>query len=90
MAGYFWEASHLEVNCVSFCLFITPELLFGHYLLYYFRVFERQIGSNKYSVSKHLAQITYELKFNTYVLLLYMSFAEIISHVLNFHYDANF
>ncbi|KAK4581061.1 hypothetical protein RGQ29_024644 [Quercus rubra] len=28
----------------------TPELLFGLYLLYYFRVFERQIGSNKYSV----------------------------------------
>jgi membrane associated rhomboid family serine protease len=31
----------------------TPELLFGLYLLYYFRVFERQIGSNKYSVSNH-------------------------------------
>ncbi|XP_042482500.1 rhomboid-like protein 20 [Macadamia integrifolia] len=28
----------------------TPELMFGLYLLYYFRVFERQIGSNKYSV----------------------------------------
>ncbi|XP_031115708.1 rhomboid-like protein 20 [Ipomoea triloba] len=28
----------------------TPELIFGAYLLYYFRVFERQIGSNKYSV----------------------------------------
>ncbi|XP_050226303.1 rhomboid-like protein 20 [Mercurialis annua] len=28
----------------------TPELLFGLYLLYYFRVFERQIGSNKCSV----------------------------------------
>uniref|UniRef100_A0A1D1ZIZ4 Ubiquitin-associated domain-containing protein 2 n=1 Tax=Anthurium amnicola TaxID=1678845 RepID=A0A1D1ZIZ4_9ARAE len=28
----------------------TPELAFGLYLLYYFRVFERQIGSNKYSV----------------------------------------
>ncbi|KAK6944466.1 Peptidase S54, rhomboid domain, partial [Dillenia turbinata] len=28
----------------------TPELIFGLYLLYYFRVFERQIGSNKYSV----------------------------------------
>jgi hypothetical protein len=25
--------------------------MFGLYLLYYFRVFERQIGSNKYSVS---------------------------------------
>ncbi|KAI4300896.1 hypothetical protein L6164_034223 [Bauhinia variegata] len=28
----------------------TPELMSGLYLLYYFRVFERQIGSNKYSV----------------------------------------
>ncbi|XVE60964.1 hypothetical protein DITRI_Ditri06bG0003000 [Diplodiscus trichospermus] len=28
----------------------TTELMFGLYLLYYFRVFERQIGSNKYSV----------------------------------------
>ncbi|KAJ6408355.1 hypothetical protein OIU84_011633 [Salix udensis] len=28
----------------------TPEMIFGLYLLYYFRVFERQIGSNKYSV----------------------------------------
>nr|XP_009414212.1 PREDICTED: rhomboid-like protein 20 isoform X1 [Musa acuminata subsp. malaccensis] len=27
-----------------------PELVAGFYLLYYFRVFERQIGSNKYSV----------------------------------------
>ncbi|KAG6743692.1 hypothetical protein POTOM_052393 [Populus tomentosa] len=28
----------------------TPEMMFGLYLLYYFRVFERQIGSNKYLV----------------------------------------
>ncbi|XP_074320561.1 rhomboid-like protein 20 [Silene latifolia] len=28
----------------------TPELMFGLFLLYYFRVFERQMGSNKYSV----------------------------------------
>ncbi|XP_054790103.1 rhomboid-like protein 20 [Prosopis cineraria] len=28
----------------------TPESMFGLFLLYYFRVFERQIGSNKYSV----------------------------------------
>lgn len=28
----------------------TPELIFGATLLYYFRVFERQIGSNKYAV----------------------------------------
>ncbi|KAF8398217.1 hypothetical protein HHK36_017143 [Tetracentron sinense] len=33
-----------------FTLSSTPELMFGLYLLYYFRVFERQIGSNKYSV----------------------------------------
>jgi membrane associated rhomboid family serine protease len=29
----------------------TTELIFGAALLYYFRVFERQIGSNKYAVS---------------------------------------
>ncbi|KAI8547905.1 hypothetical protein RHMOL_Rhmol07G0231700 [Rhododendron molle] len=34
----------------NFAFSSTPELLFGLYLLYYFRVFERQIGSNKYSV----------------------------------------
>ncbi|CAN7103101.1 unnamed protein product [Brassica rapa subsp. narinosa] len=34
----------------SFAFSSTPELLFGVYLLYYFRVFERQIGSNKHSV----------------------------------------
>lgn len=28
----------------------SPELIFGVALLYYFRVFERQIGSNKYAV----------------------------------------
>ncbi|XP_042425092.1 rhomboid-like protein 20 [Zingiber officinale] len=28
----------------------SPELIIGLYLIYYFRVFERQIGSNKYSV----------------------------------------
>jgi membrane associated rhomboid family serine protease len=28
----------------------TTELLFGLYLLYYFRLFERQIGSNKFTV----------------------------------------
>lgn len=35
----------------TFAFSSTPELMFGLYLLYYFRVFERQIGSNKYSVS---------------------------------------
>ncbi|MCO5578967.1 hypothetical protein L7F22_032818 [Adiantum nelumboides] len=35
----------------SSCIFSsTPELIFGLYLVYFFRVFERQIGSNKYSV----------------------------------------
>ncbi|KAJ4971962.1 hypothetical protein NE237_005061 [Protea cynaroides] len=34
----------------GFAFSSTPELMFGLYLLYYFRVFERQIGSNKYSV----------------------------------------
>ncbi|XP_074306764.1 rhomboid-like protein 20 [Silene latifolia] len=33
-----------------FAFMSTPELMFGLFLLYYFRVFERQIGSNKYSV----------------------------------------
>ena len=33
------------------CIFSsTPELIFGLYLIYYFRIFERQIGSNKYTV----------------------------------------
>ncbi|KAH7845279.1 hypothetical protein Vadar_000287 [Vaccinium darrowii] len=34
----------------NFAFSSTPELIFGVYLLYYFRVFERQIGSNKFSV----------------------------------------
>lgn len=34
----------------AFAFSSTPEMMFGLYLLYYFRVFERQIGSNKYSV----------------------------------------
>ncbi|KAJ1285858.1 hypothetical protein BS78_03G310400 [Paspalum vaginatum] len=34
----------------SFAFSSTPELIFGAALLYYFRVFERQIGSNKYAV----------------------------------------
>ncbi|KAH9310168.1 hypothetical protein KI387_038079, partial [Taxus chinensis] len=34
----------------AFVFSSTSELTFGLYLLYYFRVFERQIGSNKYSV----------------------------------------
>ncbi|VVB02922.1 unnamed protein product [Arabis nemorensis] len=34
----------------TFAFSSTPELFFGLYLMYYFRVFERQIGSNKHSV----------------------------------------
>ncbi|XP_044505583.1 rhomboid-like protein 20 [Mangifera indica] len=42
---------HLWKLIVSgFAFSSAPELMFGLYLLYYFRVFERQIGSNKYSV----------------------------------------
>ncbi|KAK1318117.1 hypothetical protein QJS10_CPB04g00483 [Acorus calamus] len=34
----------------TFAFSSTPELVFGLGLLYHFRIFERQIGSNKYSV----------------------------------------
>ncbi|CAN0907958.1 Rhomboid-like protein 20 [Linum grandiflorum] len=40
----------LKLIASVFAFSSTPELLFGLGLLYYFRVFERQIGSNKYSV----------------------------------------
>ncbi|CAN1173527.1 Rhomboid-like protein 20 [Linum perenne] len=40
----------LKLIASVFAYSSTPELLFGLGLLYYFRVFERQIGSNKYSV----------------------------------------
>ncbi|XP_057546034.1 rhomboid-like protein 20 [Amaranthus tricolor] len=39
-----------KVIVSTFAFTSTPEMMFGLYLLYYFRVFERQIGSNKYSV----------------------------------------
>ncbi|CAN1338224.1 Rhomboid-like protein 20 [Linum perenne] len=39
----------LKLIASVFAFSSTPELLFGLGLLYYFRVFERQIGSNKYS-----------------------------------------
>ncbi|XP_071737600.1 rhomboid-like protein 20 [Rutidosis leptorrhynchoides] len=46
-----WKKLQLWKLIVSvFSFSSTPELMFGAYLLYYFRVFERQIGSNKYSV----------------------------------------
>ncbi|XP_015866381.1 rhomboid-like protein 20 [Ziziphus jujuba] len=47
----------------------TPELIFGLYLLYYFRVFERQIGSNKYSVFI-LFSLTVALLFEVFALAL--------------------
>ncbi|KAK2652079.1 hypothetical protein Ddye_011935 [Dipteronia dyeriana] len=47
----------------------APELMFGLYLLYYFRVFERQIGSNKYSVFI-LFSITFSLLFEVLTLAL--------------------
>ncbi|XP_042400850.1 rhomboid-like protein 20 [Zingiber officinale] len=34
----------------TFAFSSTPEMIFGLYLLYYFRVFERQIGSNKHTI----------------------------------------
>lgn len=52
----------------------TPELMFGLYLLYYFRVFERQIGSNKYSVSNHLVWTTHEFDFYVLYTLLYHTY----------------
>ncbi|KAK0598404.1 hypothetical protein LWI29_034328 [Acer saccharum] len=47
----------------------APELMFGLYLLYYFRVFERQIGSNKYSVFI-LFSVTFSLLFEVLTLAL--------------------
>ncbi|XP_072976363.1 rhomboid-like protein 20 [Typha angustifolia] len=45
------ENFHIWRICASvFAFSSTPELIFGLCLLYYFRVFERQIGSNKYTV----------------------------------------
>ncbi|XP_037493011.1 rhomboid-like protein 20 [Jatropha curcas] len=46
----FWKLRIWKLLASVFAFSSTPELLFGLYLLYYFRVFERQIGSNKYSV----------------------------------------
>ncbi|KAL3698234.1 hypothetical protein R1sor_012310 [Riccia sorocarpa] len=34
----------------NFIVSTSPELIFGLYLIYFFRVFERQLGSNKYTV----------------------------------------
>ncbi|XP_024316034.1 rhomboid-like protein 20 isoform X4 [Brachypodium distachyon] len=46
-----YEKLHIWKLITSlFAFSSTPELIFGVALLYYFRVFERQIGSNKYAV----------------------------------------
>lgn len=48
--GIFKQLRFWRIVASQFAFSSTPELVFGIYLLYYFRVFERQIGSNKYSV----------------------------------------
>jgi len=47
----------------------TPELIFGAALLYYFRVFERQIGSNKYAVSNFVLK-AFDMQFIDHHLLM--------------------
>ncbi|KAH9317867.1 hypothetical protein KI387_019636, partial [Taxus chinensis] len=54
----------------AFVFSSTPELVFGLYLLYYFRVFERQIGSNKYSVFV-LFSIIFTICFELIVLVVF-------------------
>jgi len=49
----------------------TPELIFGAALLYYFRVFERQIGSNKYAVSNFVLK-AFDMQFIDHHLLMLM------------------
>ncbi|KAG6744689.1 hypothetical protein POTOM_051326 [Populus tomentosa] len=46
----FWNPHLWKLILSVFAFSSTPEMMFGLYLLYYFRVFERQIGSNKYLV----------------------------------------
>lgn len=54
----------------SSCIFSsTPELIFGLYLVYFFRVFERQIGSNKYSVFLVFSTIVTTVLNVTYLLV---------------------
>lgn len=45
-----WQLWRLFPASVAF--HSLPELLFGLYLIYFFRLFERQLGSNKFSVSR--------------------------------------
>ncbi|KAG0500799.1 hypothetical protein HPP92_000871 [Vanilla planifolia] len=59
----------LRVFASIFAFSSLQELMFGLYLLYYFRVFERQIGSNKYSVFV-LFSLTSSLFFMVIVLAL--------------------
>ncbi|KAH9621647.1 hypothetical protein KSS87_003125 [Heliosperma pusillum] len=50
MQDIFEKPKIWKIIVSMFAFMSTPELMFGLFLLYYFRVFERQIGSNKYSV----------------------------------------
>ncbi|KAF8043673.1 hypothetical protein BT93_A1862 [Corymbia citriodora subsp. variegata] len=52
------KVNFLKIVESAFAFSSTPELMFGLYMLYYFRVFERQIGSNKYSVFILFSSIT--------------------------------
>ncbi|KAJ6778869.1 hypothetical protein OIU74_002620 [Salix koriyanagi] len=46
----FWNLRLWKLILSVFAFSSTPEMMFGLCLLYYFRVFERQIGSSKYLV----------------------------------------
>ncbi|KAI0519923.1 hypothetical protein KFK09_007384 [Dendrobium nobile] len=74
----------------------TPELIFGLYLLYYFRLFERQIGSNKYSVFvlfSLLASLLFEilalmiLRDQTSIVLVSGPYSLIFSSFIPFYFD---
>eukprot|EP00245_Coleochaete_scutata_P007020 TRINITY_DN2198_c0_g1_i1.p1 TRINITY_DN2198_c0_g1~~TRINITY_DN2198_c0_g1_i1.p1 ORF type:complete len:312 (+),score=26.38 TRINITY_DN2198_c0_g1_i1:334-1269(+) len=47
--GIFQELELWRLLTSNFIFSSTPEILFGLYLLYFFRVFERQLGSNKFA-----------------------------------------
>ncbi|XP_068663176.1 rhomboid-like protein 20 [Aristolochia californica] len=80
----------------AFAFSSTPELMFGLYLLYYFRVFERQIGSNKYSIfilSSMLTATLFEvlalvlLKYPTSKLVASGPYSLIFSSFVPFYFD---
>ncbi|XP_054795118.1 rhomboid-like protein 20 isoform X2 [Prosopis cineraria] len=62
----------------------TPESMFGLFLLYYFRVFERQIGSNKYSVF-----ITFSMLISLLFEVLSVAILKVSTrfHVAGFHFS---